>query len=808
MSGNTFRAAIRNIRKGKVFSVINILGLAMGLSACLLIALFVADEFNYDRYNEKADRIFRIVYDAHLNGNAFVGNFAPFPMGTALAAEYPRIEKTVRIRYQGDIQVRKGNEKVIESNSVFADSTIFDVFTLPIVAGDARKSLTEPYSVVISESIAKKYFNNTQILGQTLVIENNSDTTTYKITGVIKDIPAASHFHFDIIRSMAEKHPKLPQQWINPYCATYILAKPGVTSKEIDRILNSAVAKHVLPQLARQTNANPEEMTKHGDYFREYSIPLSRIHLYSNVQGEFETNGSIRTVRIFMLIAILILLIACVNFMNLSTARSADRAREVGVKKVLGVSRLDLVAGFLSEATLTSTIALLLAILFTAVSLPFFDQLSGKDFHISVLGQKWLLVALLPTPIVLGILAGSYPALYLSSFKPITVLRGRLVPGFKSGWFRNSLVVFQFAIAIALVIGSLVIYSQLNYIRHHDVGYNRDHVITVFNTNNLGDQAAIFQEKVRKLPGIAGSTMTGYLPNRVHDGSIAYWKDASAKGNEAFLLQRWLIDAQYIPLLDMKMVSGRNFSSNLSTDSSGVLINETAARLLGYADPINKPLYRGSNPEDAFHIIGLVKDFNGGTLHDRIEPVVFQLHPDRHAVSFRTRTDDIPALIAAIRDCYRSMDRSTGLPFVYSFMDDDFNKLYESDQRTGRIFISFSLFAIFIACLGLFGLVSYAAEARTKEIGIRKVLGASVSRIVVLLSADLLKLLILSSAIACPVAWWSMNIWLQDFAYRTTIGGWIFLLSIVLAAVIAILTICFRAIKAAITNPIQSLKTE
>jgi putative ABC transport system permease protein len=682
MPGNTFKAAVRNIRKGKAFSLINILGLAMGLSACILIALFVTDEFNYDRYNEKADRIFRVVYDAHLNGNAFVGNFAPFPMGAALAAEYPQIEKTVRIRYQGDIQVSKGNDKVIESRGVFADSTIFDVFTLPMIAGDLHKALSEPYSVVISEHIAKKYFNNTAILGQTLVIQNNSDTTTYKITGVIKDIPAASHFHFDIIRSITEKHMKLPWNWVNPNCATYILAKPGVTSKEIDQILNSAVAKHVAPQLAQQTNNNLEEMRLHGDYFREYSIPLSRIHLYSNVLGEFEANGSIRTVRIFMLIAFLILLIACVNFMNLSTARSADRAREVGVKKVLGASRNDLIAGFLSEATITSTLALLLAILISAASLPFFNQLSGKDFHIGVLAQKWLLVSLLSTPIVLGILAGSYPALYLSSFKPIAVLSGRLVLGFKGNWFRNSLVVFQFAIAIALVIGTLIIYSQLNYIRHHDVGYNRDHVITVFNTNNLGDQVTIFQEKAGKLPGIIGSTMTGYLPNRVRDGSITYYKDASAKGNEAFLLQRWFIDTQYIPLLGMKMASGRNFSSNISTDSSGVLINETAARLLGYSDPVNKPLYRGSNPEDAFHILGVVKDFNGGTLHDRIEPVVFQLHPDRHAVSFRTRTDNITALIAAIRDCYRSMDRSAGQPFVYSFMDDDFNKQYESDQRT------------------------------------------------------------------------------------------------------------------------------
>lgn len=409
-------------------------------------------------------------------------------MGATLAAEYPSIEKTVRIRYQGDIQVRKRNEKEIESNAVFADSTLFDVFTLPMIAGNAHTSLTEPYSVVISERIAKKYFNDIQIVGKKLVIEGSSDTTTYKITGVIKDITATSHFHFDIIRSMAEKYPKLSQEWLNPSCATYILAKAGVTSKEIDRILNSAVAKYVTPRLVLQTNSNLEEMTRHGDYFREYSIPLLNIHLDSNVQGEFEPNGNSRMVRIFILIAILILLIACVNFMNLSTARSADRSREVGVRKVLGASRRSLIVRFLFEAILTSTIALLLAILIAVRLLPYFNRLSGKDFHIGVFGQKWLLITLISTPIVLGVLAGSYPALYLSAFQPISVLKGRLATGFRSRWFRNGLVVFQFAIAIALVIGTLVIYSQLNYIRHHDVGYDRDQVITVLNTNGLGFQ--------------------------------------------------------------------------------------------------------------------------------------------------------------------------------------------------------------------------------------------------------------------------------------------------------------------------------
>jgi putative ABC transport system permease protein len=808
MSRSAFKAAVRNIRKGKVFSIINIFGLAMGLSACMLIALFVVDEFSYDHYNDKADRIFRVVYDAHLNGNAFIGNYAPFPMGPTLVAEYPQIEKAVRIRYQGDIMVSKGNEKEIESNAVFADPTIFDVFTLPMIAGDPGKALTEPYSVVISERIARKYFNSMAVIGKTLVTYGNIDTTTYQIRGVMKDIPAASHFHFDIIRSMTEKHPRLTQQWVNPYCATYLLAKPGVTAKDVDRMLGSTVAKYVAPQLEQQTNSNLEEMTKHGDYFREYSIPLGDIHLHSNVLGEFESNGSIKTVRIFMLVAILILLIACVNFMNLSTARSADRSREVGVRKVLGASRKELIGGFLAEATLTSMVALLLAILITALLFPYFNRLSGKDFHIEVLGGKWLLIVDLATPIVLGILAGSYPALYLSAFKPINVLRGRLVIGFRSRWFRNILVVFQFAIAIALIVGTLVIYSQLNYIHSRDPGYNRDQVLTVFNTNALGNQARIFQEETEKLPGIIGSTMTGYLPNRVHDGSITYYKDPSAKGNEAYLLQRWLIDARYIPLLDMTMASGRNFSSGMSSDSSGVLINETAARLLGYTDPVNKPLYRGSESGDAFHIIGVVKDFNGGTLHEKIQPIVFQLALDRYAVTFRIRTDNIPALTGAIRERYRSLDGSAGQPFVYSFMDDDFNKQYESDGRTGRIFISFSVFAIFIACLGLFGLVSYAAEVRTKEIGVRKVLGASVSQIVGLLSVDFLKLVILASAIACPIAWWGMHLWLQDFAYRTTIGWWIFLLATVLALVVTIVTVCFRAIKAGMVNPIKSLRVD
>lgn len=807
MRWKLFKTAFRNIRKGKLFSFINIFGLAMGLSACLLIALFVVDEFSYDCYNDKADRIFRIVSDIHLNGNSINSNATPSPMGPALVTDYPGIEKAVRIRRQENMLVIKGDEKKLESNVVLADPTLFDVFTLPLVAGNPRSALVEPNSIVISERIAKKYFNTSQVIGKTLVTENNMDTSIYKITAVIKDMPSQSHFHFDFIKPMPVRKFQ-GMQWINFYSATYVLTKPGLTNKDIDRMLAASVTKYIGPQLQENLHSGLDDLAKNGDYFRFYSMPLSRIHLYSNVSGEFESNGKAATVYIFIVIAVFILLIAGTNFMNLATARSADRCREVGVRKVLGASRGDLITGFLVESVLTSLIALLLAVLIAALLLPYFNQLSGKRFNIGVLGRKWILIGYLLGPIVIGILAGSYPAFYLSAFKPIQVLKGRLALGFSNGWFRNSLVVFQFATGISLIIGTLVIYRQLNYIQNMDLGFNRNQVLTVSNTGHLGSQASILEERVRHLSGVEGSTMTGFLPNRTSNVLRGYFNDASAKASATVLLGSWTIDSRYISVLGMKIISGRDFSPLLPTDSSGVLINESAARLLGYPDPLNKNVYTGPDPVKGFRILGVVKDFNAGTLRDKIEPIVFHLGEDRNAVSFRINTPNIPGLIAAIKYQYKSLDRSAGQPFVYSFMDDDFNKLYESDQRTGAIFISFTLFAIFIACLGLFGLANYAAERKTKETGIRKVLGATVGQIVLLHSADFLKLVILANVIAIPIGWWGMHRWLEDFAFRTSIGWHLFAIAGGATLLIAIVTVGLQALKAAMANPIKSLRTE
>jgi putative ABC transport system permease protein len=553
-----------------------------------------------------------------------------------------------------------------------------------------------------------------------------------------------------------------------------------------------------------------EDLAKNGVYFRYYTLPLTQIHLHSNLKGEFEPNGNIRYVYIFIVIAVFILLVACINFMNLSTARSAGRSREVGVRKVLGSLRSNLITQFLVESVLTSFIALLLALVIAAVLLPYFNQLSGKKISVFLFFSGWKIPVLLLATLLVGLMAGSYPAFYLSAFQPIQVLKGKLAAGFKTGWFRNSLVVFQFATAIILIIGTLVIYSQLNYIRNKEVGYNRQQILTINNTYSLWTHAKTFKQDVQKLSGVVSGTMTRNLPNSISDETDGYFKEATAKANQSFMMGRWIIDADYVPTLGMKMVAGRNFSPDMITDSSGVLLNETAAKLMGYPDPVNQNIYtlEGDGKVKSYHILGVVKDFVAGTLRDKMAPMVFHLGEERGAISFRIDTKNIPGLLSQIKDRYSSVEKMRGQPFVYSFMDDDFNKLYQADQRSGQIFVSFAIFAILIACLGLFGLVTYAAEQRTKEIGIRKVLGATVGNVVGLLSKEFLKLVALSALIAFPIAWWAMHNWLLDFEYRTTIGWWIFAVAGLSALAITLLTVSFRAVKTALRNPVTSLRSE
>jgi putative ABC transport system permease protein len=808
MIKNYLKIAFRSLWKNKGYSAINIFGLAVGLATCLLIMLYVWDELSYDKYNENADRIYRVDGDLQFGGNHFIMAVAPDPMGPTLKKDYPAVAQYTRFRGYGGVLVKKGNENLPEDRVIYADSTLFDVFTLPMIYGDTKTALVNPHSIVITEKIAKKYFNSTDVVGQNLIL---NDTGNYKITAVIKNIPVQSHFNFDFFISMSSTAESRQNIWVSNNFNTYILLKKGSDAKTLEAQFPAMLEKYVGPQVKQLMNITMEDFKKSGNWDRSLLTPLLQIHLHSNKTAELGPNSSILYVYLFSSIAILLLLIACINFMNLSTARSSGRAKEVGVRKVLGSLRSNLIKQFLTESILISFIALILALLLAALLLPYFNQLAGKEMSIGLFNKPLLLPALLALVLVVGFLAGSYPAFFLSAFQPIEVLKGKLSGGFKNSWLRSGLVIFQFWVSIILLISTAVIYRQLNFIQNKDLGFKREQVLVMHNTNALGTQTKAFKEEVIKIQGVSNVTMTGYLPTSVWRNDSPLFPDAVPDQKKALSAQIWNIDENYIPVLGMQILQGRNFSLQFPTDSSGIILNEAALNLLGFKDPINKPLYYLNSFTDkkdlsAYHIVGIVKNFNFNSLREQVTPLALLWKRQPGGMALRIDTKNTGNLVKEVESKWKAM--APGQPFSFSFMDDDFNNLYNSEQRTGRIFISFAALAIFIACLGLFGLVTYAAEQRTKEIGIRKVLGASVSNIVGMLSKDFLKLVIISAVIAFPLAGWMMSRWLQDFAYRINIGWWVFLAAGLVALSIAFVTVCFQAIKAALMNPVKSLRTE
>jgi putative ABC transport system permease protein len=808
MFRNYLKVALRNLWKNKGFSAINIIGLAVGIAVCLLITLYVIDELRYDKYNEKADRIYRVDGDIQFGGNHFILAVAADPMGPTLKKDFPQVEQYVRFRGYGGFLVKKGTQNVQEDKVIYADSTLFDVFTLPIIEGDPKTALTAPHSIVITESVAKKYFNTTaNVVGKNFII---NDTGNYKITGVIKDVPKQSHFRYDFFVSLSSSEESRQNNWVSNNFNTYIVLKKGTDPKALEAQFDALVEKYVGPQVKAFLNMDMEGFKKSGNFDRYLLTPLLQIHLRSNKVAELGANSNIQYVYIFSAIAIFILLIACVNFMNLSTARSANRAKEVGVRKVLGSFKKDLIRQFLMESMLVSFIALLLALIIAWLLLPYFNQLSSKDIHLSFISVPLLLPTLVSITLVVGLLAGSYPAFYLSSFNPAQVLKGKLSGGFKRSWLRSGLVVFQFWISIVLIIGTVVIYKQLQYIQSIDIGFNRNQVLVVKNTYALGTQAKAFMQEIKKLPDVQNATMTDYLPTSGSRSDSPLFADATLNQKGAVSAQIWQVDENYIPTLGMQMKLGRNFSTQFLTDSTGIIINEAAAKLLGFKDPLNKPLYYlneiNSKNVTTYHIVGVVKNFNFNSLRENVTPLALMYGEQNGSISFRISTGNAASLISKIEATYKKM--APGQPFAYTFMDEDFNSIYNAEQQVGNISITFSILAIVIACLGLFGLVTYAAEQRIREIGIRKVLGASVSNIVSMLSMDFLKLVFIASVIAFPFAWYFMNNWLQDFAYRINISWWIFAVAGIVALLIALITVSIQAIRAAMMNPVKSLRTE
>ena len=798
---NYLTVALRNLSREKGFASINILGLALGLAVCLLISLYVIDEFSYDRFNENADRIFLVQNDISYNGNQTSGPSTPPSMGALLVKDFPQIERYTRIGGFYDALVLKGKVTTMEPGFVMADPNIFDVFTLPFIAGNPRTALTNADNIVISKEAALKYFGTVDCLGKTLYINNEKDLT---VTGVMKDMPEQSHFHARFITSTLQNSDNTNTNLLGNSLFTYLMVRPGTTRANLDHCLDEFTRTHIMSAIRNFLHGNLGQLFDNPEnHYRFYSKALTSIHL---------DGPQIKYIYIFTTIAVLILIMACVNFMNLSTARSAHRAKEVGIRKVLGSLRKELIAQFLIESLLTSFLAMAIGIAITVALLPYLNLLSGKHIGIGFLSTSWLIPWLTATILIVGILAGLYPAFYLSAFRPVQALKVRLIANFRTGWLRNVLVVFQFTIAILLIVGTGVIYRQLSYIRHKDLGYNREQILVVRNVASLWIHADRFKQDVLQLPGVLNATMSYCLPNETGMNSETFFKDREMTSAQAVLLTFWPIDANYVPTLGMTITAGRNFSPGLADDSSAVLINETAQHLLGFDDPIGKTLYEprdaGRSPGQSFpdHIVGVIKDFQPFSLHNKIPPMIFRRAEVRSSLAIRVKTNDMPGLVAKIEKAYYSWDKMRGQPFPWDFMDDTFNRLYRDDQRTGVLFITFAGLAILIGCLGLFGLVTYAAEQRTREIGIRKVLGASPGSIVRLLSKEFIILTAVSALIAFPLGAWAMQSWLDGFAYRVDMSWWIFAAAGTLAIGITLITVSFRAIDAARTDPAKTLR--
>jgi len=788
MIRNYIKTAFRSLLKNKGFTFINVLGLALGLATCLLIVFYVVDELSYDRFNTKYERIYRVNTDlkAGINETSFAIT-AP-PVADALANEFPEVERSMRIGQGVNIRFKKGNEVIDEKKAFYCSGSIFGIFTLPMLQGDPKTALTEPHTMVITQAIALKYFNTVNAVGKTLLLV--SDSTMYKVTGVIEDMPTQSHFKADLFITMGPNH---DNSWAHFNTNTYILLKQGADRKKLESKFAALIRRN---ETTPSFDYNKFEAK--GNYIRLNLTPLKEIHLYSNKQRELGTNGNVQYIYIFSAIAIFILILACINFMNLSTARSANRAREVGVRKVLGSSRKYLIAQFLSESIMVTLAATVIAVFAAWAILPLFNQVSGKILTITAHTFTWLLPVMLIIILVVGVLAGSYPAFFLSAFKPIQVLKGKLATGFKGSFLRSFLVVFQFSISIFLIIGTLVIYNQLTYIRNKDLGFNRSQVLIIKNANAVDPK--VLKQQLKQLPGVLNATLTHYLPTS-NLSALNYISSGSSKNIET---QFWPVDADYISTMGMKLVKGRNFNEQFLSDSSSVIINETMAKMIGYKEEGSEKI---TDMNKDYKIIGVVKDFNFSSLRDNITPVMLVMNHDWLAsLSIRVNTNNLPALMQKIENNWKALQPN--LHIDYSFMDDDFNALYNNEQRMGKIFIIFATLAIIIACLGLFGLAAYAAEQRNREISIRKVLGAEVFSLVALLSKDFLKLVLVAIIIAAPLAWLIMQKWLQGFAYHQNIEWWVLAVTGFGAILIAFCTVSYQSIRAALVNPVESLRSE
>jgi len=812
MFRNYFKIAVRQLFKQKFFSLINIAGLALSVACCLLIGLFVKNELSYDTYHEHSEDIYRLALDINLNQSIAKGTALPAPAAQTVMEEFPEVVNSCRINRfffnAGTNLVRTANESesTFQENFVYVDQSFTEMFDFTRIHGDPENWLQEPYSIVITKKVADQFFANLDPIGAQLVLNDDTENQAYRVTGVIEEMPSNSHLNYDYLMSMSTLNASQSNDWVSNSYFSYVQLAPGTDPEQLDAKLGPFGLKYFGPQFRERLKVDLEQVTKTGSKYDLFLQPLADIHLKSSgYSPNFDSGGDIRYVQLFAVIGLFLLLIAIVNYVNLSTARSANRAREVGMRKVLGSFQVHLIGQFLLESIMVCLMAFGFGLLLAELLLPAFNNLAHKDLSIPY-SSSWFVPVLALSTLSIGVLAGIYPAFYLSGFKPIKVLKGQLNLGKNSGWLRKGLVVMQFTISTALIIGTLVVFNQMKFIQQKRIGFEKEQVLLIHDTYTLDKRIGSFKNALVDLSEVQNASISPFLPGAGgFRNQTMYNAEENTDPASQIPLQAWPVDTDYIPTLGMTIKEGRNFSADRPADSLATIVSETAVKQLGITDPIGK---RIQNPFDdnLFTIIGVVEDFHFESLKNEIYGLALFLGNRTSTISVRATTDDWDSTIAQMERTWKQF--SPGQAFRYSFLDERFDRMYQQESSAAALFNSFTLIAIFIACLGLFALASFTAEQRTKEIGIRKVLGATIGNVVGLLSKDFIRLVIVGIAIAIPVAWHFSRQWLQNFAYRIDLNIALFICAGVAAILIALATVSIQSIRAAIADPIKALRSE
>ncbi|WP_339726445.1 ABC transporter permease [Maribacter stanieri] len=810
MFKNYIKIAWRSLKKQAFFTFLNTFGLAIGMAGALMISLYIYDELSYDKMFADADRIYRIDADIKFGGAEIKAAESAPPMAGALKRDYSQVESTVRFRTLGSMYVKKvGGETSSKENKVtYADSTFFQFFGIDLLAGNSKTALTGTNSLVLTKTAAEKYFGSTDVLGQNMLLDNSD---TYTVTGVIDDMPKNSYFNeYSVFLAMAGNVASREELWGSNNYFTFVKLIPEAKVEDFQAPLQGMLERYMLPWAQKYfPGMTAESFAASGNYIRYHTIALTDIHLHSDRSSEMNATSSMQNIYILSFIGLFLIILASVNFMNLSTAHSLKRAKEVGVRKTLGSNKMNLIFQFLTESGLIAFISLIGALLITMITLPFFNGFTGKSIAIPFTQPLfWLL--LLAATILLGLFSGCYPAFFMSRFTPVKTLKGGASESVGNGRVRNALVIFQFSISVFLIVSTLVVFQQLNFIQSKDLGFTKDQVLLINEISPLGSKTNAFKEEILKMGNVENVTLSNFYPTPSWRSDTSFFQEGTKSQENAIQMQTWDVDMDYLKTLEMDVVAGRDFNKQYASDSTAIIINEATLPILSVTaqEALGMRISEEIDMENPtyYTIIGVVKDFHFKSLRENIGALGLHVENNAENMAVRLSGGDYSKSIAEIENIWNSM--APGQPFDYQFMDEAFYSTYNSEQKLSQIFFIFTILSIFIACLGLFGLAAFNAEKRTKEIGVRKVLGATVSQISYRLTVDFLKLVGVAILISLPLGWFAMNKWLEDFSYRIEIGLGVFVLAAVLAIVVAIVTVSYQSIKAAIVNPVKSLRSE